>query len=225
MASELDTVYKVTEMDEKLMHQKYMLIISAIIIAGAIISGILIILRYITAKRKNKALAANIDQLIMYRRRALMLEQEKYSKEEPIQDIVTINDEEEDTADKEEYEENDGQQNGLSKEDSDKMARFIYELTSRKLFVDPNFNRDILIDELRIQKRTFTKVFEAYTGSTYKEYITSIRLEHAAQLIKEHPEYTIEAIAMECGITSYVTFHRNFTRHFGIAPSLYRTQL
>ncbi|MBO4665121.1 MAG: helix-turn-helix transcriptional regulator, partial [Bacteroidaceae bacterium] len=109
-------------------------------------------------------------------------------------------------------------------EDFTAIERFIYELTSRKLFTDINFNRDSLIDELHIQKRTFTKKFEAYTGNSFKEYITSLRLEYAAQLIKEHPEYTIEAIAMECGIASYVTFHRNFTRHFGIAPSSYRAQ-
>jgi AraC-like DNA-binding protein len=133
------------------------------------------------------------------------------------------NEEEEDDEDTELTAEDDSASSATT-EDFTSIERFIYELTSRKLFTDINFNRDALLDELHIQKRTFTKKFEAYTGNSFKEYITSLRLEYAAQLIKEHPEYTIEAIAMECGIASYVTFHRNFTRHFGIAPSSYRQQ-
>ena len=229
MSGELDALYKVKEKDEILIRQRFYMVIVCIIILAIIISSIILVMRYRTIKHKNQALAHNIDKLIKYKQKVLELENEKYGR----RPIPSLNDE---------FEYVDDDINGETEEEEEKkteatapaetavaedltcIERFIYELTSRKLFTDINFNRDTLLDELHIQKRTFTKKFEAYTGNSFKEYITALRLEYAAQLIKEHPEYTIEAIAMECGIASYVTFHRNFTRHFGIAPSSYRAQ-
>ena len=236
MSTELDTLYKEKEKEELLMRQRYYVIISGIIILAVIITSIIFILRYRTIKHKNKALAHNIDKLIKYKQKVLELENEKYGKQpvptlnDELMDMKLNNNKENDENEEEEDDEDteltaeDDSASSATTEDFTSIERFIYELTSRKLFTDINFNRDALLDELHIQKRTFTKKFEAYTGNSFKEYITSLRLEYAAQLIKEHPEYTIEAIAMECGIASYVTFHRNFTRHFGIAPSSYRQQ-
>jgi len=224
MSGELDALYKIKEKDEVLIRQRYYMIIASILIIAIILGSIFFISRYRTVKRKNRALAHNIDKLIKYKQKVLELENEKYGKmPNPTVNDETANYEDDNIAD----EEIEGSMEELPAKEGDdftSIERFIYELTSRRLFTDINFNRDSLIDELHIQKRTFTKKFEAYTGNSFKEYITSLRLEYAAQLIKEHPEYTIEAIAMECGIASYVTFHRNFTRHFGIAPSSYRQQ-
>lgn len=224
MSSELNTVYKVSEMDKELMRRKYLLIICSVIILCVLISGVFVYLRYKAASEKNKALTSNIDTLIKYKNMALTLEKEKYDrmKAASSEEVVDTPAQQEVVLETDIIESS--EKTGMTDIEEQKIARFIYEITSRKLFVDPNFNRDALIDELHIQKRSFTKVFEAYTNSTFKEFLTSLRLEYAAQLIKERPEYTIEAIAAECGITSYVTFHRNFTRHFGIAPSSYRTQ-
>jgi len=226
MSGELDSLYKSKAQEEVKMRQRFYMITSFVIMIAIIVTSIIFIMRYRAIKSKNRALASNIDKLIKYKQKVLELENEKYGK----RPIPSLNDELEDYS---EYivDENDNDEDDKAAlsdmsvgEDLTCIERFIYELTSRKLFTDVNFNRDTLIDELHIQKRTFTKKFEAYTGCSFKEYITALRLEYAAQLIKEHPEYTIEAIAMECGIASYVTFHRNFTRHFGIAPSSYRAQ-
>ncbi len=242
MSGELDTLYKVKDKDEELIKQRSYLIIGAVIILAIVMCSIFVILRYKTIKRKNQALASNIDKLIKYKQQVLELENEKYGKtihpntndELMPRNTESINEDKESIVNETEnkqyvvnpQEENDDSNVEATNDDENLacIARFIYELTSRKLFTDVNFSRESLLDELHIQRRTFTKKFEAYTGSTFKEYITGLRLEYAAQLIKEHPEYTIEAIAVECGIASYVTFHRNFTRHFGIAPSQYRTQ-
>lgn len=227
MSSEFESINKTFEIDAQLQRHRYMLIVFIILIICSIMSGVFIYMRYKTAKVKNKALGTNIDQLLKYKNMALSLEKEKYEHMEVLRPNDAVGDEQNDSeSDIVMVSEN--SENELSNEpydiEKEKIRRFIYEITSRKLFVDPNFNRDTLIEELHIQKRSFTKFFEAYTKSTFKEFITGIRLEYAAQLIKERPEYTIEAIAAECGITSYVTFHRNFTRYFGIAPSSYRNQ-
>jgi len=227
--SELQALYEAK--DQKLIRQKYLLIIGSLVVIMICIAVGFIVARYKTVKRKNKALIANIDQLITYREKVLELEREMYAKQDNVQsseNSIALNSNAENDDNPSEGSNDDSpEENATAEEtyDDPNIARFVHELVSRKLFTDPNFNRETLIEELHVQKRFFTKNFEAYTGSTFKDYITSIRLEYAVKLIKEHPEWTIEAIAMECGIASYVTFHRNFTKHFGIAPSSYRAQM
>ncbi len=104
------------------------------------------------------------------------------------------------------------------------IRQFINELTTRKLFCNAGFDRDTLLAELHIQKTGFGRNFENVTGQPFAKYLLNLRLEHAALLITEHPEYTVEAIAAECGIPSRSTFYRNFIDRFGITPTEYRKQ-
>ena len=41
-------------------------------------------------------------------------------------------------------------------------------------------------------------------------------------MLKEHPEYAIEAIAGECGIPNKQTFYRLFLEQYGMTPAEYR---
>ena len=45
-----------------------------------------------------------------------------------------------------------------------------------------------------------------------------MRIDHAIQLLKEHPNYTIKAIAEESGINSMPTFHNLFKKKTGMTP-------
>jgi AraC-like DNA-binding protein len=228
MTKEIDSLNQLKKKDEILIRQRSYLILCAVIIVAILICCILGLSRYHAVKKKNKALALCIDKYITSKKMVLKLEGEKYAKQDADEQSraqqIGKSDIESETKDEEDEVNSLETSKEVESKDDAQIARFIYELSSRELFTDPNFNRDTLLDELHIQKRTFSKKFENYTGSSFKEYITSLRLDYAAKLIKEHPEYTIEAIAMECGINSYVTFHRNFTRHFGIAPSSFRGQ-
>ena len=47
-------------------------------------------------------------------------------------------------------------------------------------------------------------------------------MEHAISLMKKHPEYTLMAIAEECGINNASTFIRVFRNTYGMTPKEYR---
>ena len=223
MTSEFDALYNLKQKDEVVMRQQSYLVISAIFIIAIFICGILFYSRYKVVKAKNRALLDNIEKNVEYNKTIMKLQREKYAKEdlqkreEQQGDLTETNGE----SRVEVIEDTD-----IAAEDNENklIARFVFELKSRRLFADQNFNRDTLIADLHIKKRDFTKDFFDYTGCSYKEYITRLRLEYAATIITQHPELTMEAIAQECGINSYVTFHRNFIHHFGIAPSTFRNQ-
>jgi len=102
---------------------------------------------------------------------------------------------------------------------------FVRELKARKLYRDPNFKRDTLLTELGINKRTFSHDFEVVMGHSVLRYISILRVECAAELIRNFPNYTIEGIAVDSGFASRASFYRQFSDYFGISPSVYRSQL
>ena len=104
------------------------------------------------------------------------------------------------------------------------VSKYLHELTTRHLFTNPDFDRNALLTELNIHRSSFFSDFERQTGLSISKFILKMRMEYAAQLIKNNPEYTLEAIASESGILSRTTFYRNFTNYFGITPSAYRSE-
>lgn len=56
------------------------------------------------------------------------------------------------------------------------------------------------------------------------DYINKLRVEHSLSLINDHPDWTIDAIAEECGYVSRATYYRHFNKFFGITPARYRAE-
>lgn len=66
---------------------------------------------------------------------------------------------------------------------------------------------------IHIHKNKFALLFNQYVEKSYSRYISNLRMQHAAKLLKEHPEYTIEAVAQSyCLILSISLFYIIFVR-------------
>ena len=75
---------------------------------------------------------------------------------------------------------------------------------------------------VRIPKNKFALLFKQYAGMGFTQYINNLRLDYAARMLKEHPEYAVDAVAGECGIPNKSTFHRLFLEQFNMTPAEYR---
>jgi AraC-like DNA-binding protein len=64
------------------------------------------------------------------------------------------------------------------------------------------------------------RLFHAHVGVSVHEYLTQVRLEHAAHLILSSVK--IEAVSLSVGYRSTKNFYRQFIRHFGVTPETYR---
>jgi AraC-like DNA-binding protein len=65
------------------------------------------------------------------------------------------------------------------------------------------------------------RLFFQKVGSSVREYLTRVRLEHAAALIRDGVK--IEAVALSVGYRSKKNFYRQFKRCYGTTPVRYRT--
>ena len=117
--------------------------------------------------------------------------------------------------------------NGSNKETDEEKHKRIFEeadrrITKEKLFLNQGFGRDELMRLMGVDKNVLATVINKYTAMNVSGYINSKRMLYAIALMKEHPEYTMNAIAEACGIKSATTFIRIFKNAFGMTPSDYR---
>lgn len=103
-----------------------------------------------------------------------------------------------------------------------KFERMNRDIVEKKLYLDTSLSRMMLLDKYNIPRNNFSSLFQKYVGTSYSKYINNLRLEQAAKLLKEQPNYTIESIASDCGISSVATLYRLFSKKYGMTPTEYR---
>lgn len=67
----------------------------------------------------------------------------------------------------------------------------------------------------------FHRVFTSYFGETPHRYVTRLRLQRAATLLRG-TDRPVTDVATDCGFESAGSFTTLFTRHFGVPPSRFR---
>lgn len=181
-------------------HNLFIVILIAGVIFLLLIGGGLIIHDRLQ-HRRNKAMTQTIHNLMYYRDH--MLKQQMKEK----------------NADETEQKEEESDPDKLRFEAVD------HQIMKEELFRNPNFGRDELMRFMGVDKNNLPSIIQRYTGTNVTGYLNGKRMEYAVQLMKEHPEYTLAAIAEACGMKSPTTFIRNFRESYDLTPSEYRKSL
>jgi PAS domain S-box-containing protein len=78
----------------------------------------------------------------------------------------------------------------------------------------------ILSTSIGRQPAYLGRLFRQEVGSSFHEYLTQIRMEHAAELIRDGVK--VEAVALCVGYRSKKNFYQQFRRHYATTPGPYR---
>jgi PAS domain S-box-containing protein len=78
-----------------------------------------------------------------------------------------------------------------------------------------------LASKLGRQPAHLGRVFRREVGTTVRDYVTRVRLEHASRLIRDGVK--IEAVALSVGYRSKKNFYQQFRKRYGTTPVLYRS--
>lgn len=73
-----------------------------------------------------------------------------------------------------------------------------------------------------MSRRRFTTLFRAAEGRTFWEFLTEVRLEHAARLL-ERGEHSIAGVVFACGFGDVSQFYRLFRRTYGRPPGQWQS--
>lgn len=104
----------------------------------------------------------------------------------------------------------------------DEYLRIEKVVMDKALFLQPKLERSDVAKGMGISTNHFNDLFGKFSDQSFTNFINNLRMEHAAKLLKDKSNYTIEAIANECGVPIRQTFYRLFSKKFGMTPAEYR---
>jgi AraC-like DNA-binding protein len=110
----------------------------------------------------------------------------------------------------------------------DDAARYSRQLTDMvetdKLYLNPLIKIDDLAANLNISEKALSNLLNQYIGKNFNDFINEYRVEEAKKKLVDPAlsQFTIAAIAYECGFNSLATFQRCFKQFTGITPSKYQ---
>ena len=94
-------------------------------------------------------------------------------------------------------------------------------------FISQNYSAELTLEKVSrhvyLSPAYFSSIFKQSTGQSFKEYLTSIRIEETKRLL-ESTDYTILDIAIACGFDNQSYFTKVFKKYTGLSPKQYRMQ-
>ncbi|MDE6027909.1 MAG: helix-turn-helix transcriptional regulator, partial [Muribaculaceae bacterium] len=111
-----------------------------------------------------------------------------------------------------------------NQEDYQQFTDMQNKIICEGLFKSPNLNRDGIAEASGLSRAKVSQLIGKFTGLSPNEYINKLRVEYSLKMIKEHPEWTIDAIAESCGYIRRATYYSHFKKLFDISPAQYRKE-
>lgn len=102
----------------------------------------------------------------------------------------------------------------------------IIELMEKdRIYLKNELSLQELATRLKLPKHYLTQVLNVRMKQGYHQYINSLRVEHACQLMRSGTSCSLQEIAMSSGFNSTVTFNRAFKTFKQMSPSEYIAHL
>ena len=99
-------------------------------------------------------------------------------------------------------------------------------MEEQEYYLKPTLTLKELAQELNTNRTYFSNYLNHQMNMTFYDYINKLRIERAAiPLMREHPEYKFEYVAVESGFASISTFRRAFVKVTGQTPSQYAASI
>jgi signal transduction histidine kinase/DNA-binding response OmpR family regulator/ligand-binding sensor domain-containing protein len=89
---------------------------------------------------------------------------------------------------------------------------------------DESLDPSAIADTLAVSKATLYRKLKDITGKTPSEFIRSIRLNHASELLKT-TKMTVQEIMFKSGFSNKSYFYREFSKRYKVSPKEYRNSL
>ena len=93
----------------------------------------------------------------------------------------------------------------------------------RQHYAESDLSVEKLCAYLHLSSTYFSTLFKRETGTSFTAYVTTVRMEAAAEAIRGTEEKTY-LIAQRCGHEDPNYFSYVFKRHFGVTPTKYRSE-
>jgi AraC-like DNA-binding protein len=110
--------------------------------------------------------------------------------------------------------------------DEQLMAWVDQRMDETRLFANPTISLKDIASAMGLTQRRLANLFKQHEKyANLNEYLSEKRFLLACQLMRENPQWKIEAVAMEAGFQTRRTFQEVVKSHLGLTPSQFRQML
>jgi len=99
------------------------------------------------------------------------------------------------------------------------------QVEEKELFLESDLTREKFSENTTFSKDQASDIIKRATGGTFVSYVNGKRISRAILELREHKEYTVEAVAYDSGFGNARNFYRVFRELFGISPTEYRSAM
>lgn len=94
-------------------------------------------------------------------------------------------------------------------------------------FIDEHYNEELSVEDVAkkfmLSSSYFSYLFKSITAKTFTEYLTSLRISKAMEMLKETDEKVLD-ICYQVGFNNINHFNRVFRQYVGLSPLKFRKQ-
>lgn len=96
-----------------------------------------------------------------------------------------------------------------------------------RMYLDPLLKLEDLAAKLSLPEKQVSNLINQHLGKNFNDFINSYRVEEAMKKLADPSlsQFTIAALAFDCGFNSLATFQRCFKQFTGLTPSQYQNSL
>ena len=107
--------------------------------------------------------------------------------------------------------------------DDELRAWIEVQVMESRMFCDPELDVKTMAQKLGLTQKKIKQLLKDSTKyDRLYDFLTEKRILYASELIKENPNWSMEAVSKEAGFVSRTTFQTEFKKHIGVTPAQYR---
>ena len=102
------------------------------------------------------------------------------------------------------------------------MDSFKRYMIKERGYLNPSLTIEEIARVLNTNRTYVSKLVNLYFGMSFRDYLSSLRMDYAKQLMKDEPDASLDYIAVKSGFQSSTQFIRKFREVEGITPTVWK---
>jgi AraC-like DNA-binding protein len=97
------------------------------------------------------------------------------------------------------------------------------QVTESRMFCDTDLDIKKMSQKLGLTQKKLKQLLKDSTRyERLYDYLTEKRILYSCELLKENPQWSVDAVSKEAGFVSRTTFQTEFKKRIGVTPAQYR---
>ncbi len=109
----------------------------------------------------------------------------------------------------------------LTEDEIRRVQKAVEQWVESGRYLENGITMQAAVKEMEVPRYLMSAWLKTTEWELFNPWLAHLRVEHAQQILNEHPDWTNDAISQECGFSSRSYFQQIFKKHTGMTPAQY----